>query len=314
MEAILTFTQQLYRAAQDASADDFHDVALAHLKQQVRFCAALWLVGRVTGREVEVHRLHAYRISPAGCEPVVCRVRQQPESLALAAAAPHRVHILQPAVPSVPVVHHELLIAAAAADAAACGQWLSLQRSQGDTPFDATDRETLRLLMPHLTEARAVNRALRLLRASNEARLEPRPHRAVTLTDGTVLHCGAHMREAMDATWPYWSGLCLPPELLAAVRSCGELTLPGRGERIVAHRFSDALVLCLKRVSLRERLTRRECEMVHMLTAGSDYTEIARRYALAPATVRAIVRQTYRKLGINSRTQLARLVRREERE
>lgn len=41
---------------------------------------------------------------------------------------------------------------------------------------------------------------------------------------------------------------------------------------------------------------------------GASYKEIARRVTLAPATVRNVVQVTYRKLGINNKAQLARLM------
>jgi len=166
----------------------------------------------------------------------------------------------------------------------------------------------LRLLMPHLVESRSVNRALCLRRASSETPLSPQPRRAVTLLDGTVLHCGSVVREAVEAIWPRWRGLRLPAALLAGLLSEGEVPLTDRGETIVARVFTDSLVLSVKSVSLSERLTRRECEVVRLLAAGSDYSDIARRCALAPATVRSIVRKSYRKLGIDGRAQLGRLL------
>ena len=323
MEAILEFTQQLYRTAQDTSTDGFQDRALGALAGHIRFEAALWLTGRIMAGQLHVHRLHAYRVPRASLEEVIALVRQHPQALEMAAATPGSAHIVDAEEVYARSANRttladvrrwgiarQLLIASAGSGAPS-GQWLSLHRPHSDAPFDAGDRDTLRLLMPHLMESRAVNRALRLRRASSETLLNPGPRRAVTLLDGTVLHCGSVVREAIDAIWPHWGGLRLPAALLAELSSAGEVPLTGRGEKIAARTFSDSLVLSVKRVSLSERLTRRECEVVRLLAAGSDYHDIARRCELAPATVRSIVHKSYRKLGINSRVQLGRLLRAE---
>ena len=321
MEAILELTQQLYRTAQDTSTESFQDRALGALGEHIRFEAALWLTGRIMGGQLHVHRLHAYRVPRASLEELIALLRQHPQVLAMAAATPGCAHILdaedstaRPASREARahlrhrgIARHVLI--ASAGSSATSGQWLSLHRSQSGVPFDAEDRDTLRVLMPHLMESRAVNRALCLRRASGETLLSPGPRRALTLLDGTVLHCGSVASAAIGAIWPHWSGLRLPAALLAGLLSEGEVALTGRGERIVARKFSDSLVLSLKSVSVSERLTRRECEVVRLLAAGCDYRDIARRCELAPATVRSIVHKSYRKLGINSRAQLGRLLR-----
>ena len=321
MEAIWEFTQQLYRTAQDTSTDGFQNRALAALAEHIRFEAALWLTGRITGGQLHVHRLHAYRVPRASLEEVIALVRQHPQALAMAASTPGCAQILDAAeVYAQPASREALarvqrwgiarqLLIASAGSSAASGQWLSLHRPHSDAAFDAGDQDTLRLLMPHLIESRSVNRALSLRRASGETLLSPGPRRALTLLDGTVLHCGDEVREAIGAIWPHWSGLRLPAGLLARLLREAEVPVRDRGETIAARKFSDSLVLSVKSVSLSERLTRRECEVVRLLAAGSDYRDIARRCELAPATVRSIVRKSYRKLGINTRAQLGRLLR-----
>ena len=197
-------------------------------------------------------------------------------------------------------------------DGAAAGEWLSLHRRESDAPFDERDRTLLALLMPHLSEARAVSRSLSLARASNEPVLTPGRHRALTLLDGTVLHCGSQVNEYIGLGWPDWDGVRLPSPLLQKLTCEGSVTLKQRGESIHARQFSDSLLLTVKSVPLAARLTRREHEIVQYFGAGRGYKEIARRCGLSPATVRNIVQRSYRKLGINSKAQLARLIYRTE--
>ena len=320
MEAMLEFAQLLYRTAQHTPTASFQDRALIALGEHVRFEAALWFTGRVSAAQVQVHRLHAHRLSP---EAAVTFLRHCPQALAAAAAAPEGAHSLDAAerlaraAGQAPLaqaqpwgIERQLLIARPAAGEAA-GEWLSLHRPHRDAPFDDGDRSRLRLLMPHLSESRRVNRALCLRRASEEPLLAAAPHRALTLPGGTVLHCGQRMSEAIGATWAHWDGLRLPAPLLVRALRAEAVPLERRGERIVAHRFTDALVLTVRGLPVSERLTRREYEIVRLYAAGCSYREVARRCALAAGTVRGVLHTCYRKLGINSRGELGRLLARE---
>ena len=324
MEAILQFAQQLYRMAQRAVSEPFEDLALAALTEQVSFAAALWFTGQIDGSRLQVHRLHAYRMPPAALEPLVTLVRQLPEALEATAGAHGPAHMEDPTAllaRGLDAQAHEqlrrgrierqLLIGTAACGSAG-GEWLSLHRAQSDAPFDARDCERLQVLMPHLSESRAVHRALCLRHASSEPGILPGPHRALTLCDGTVLHCGAQLGEAIGAHWPEWNGLRLPAGLLVRAQREEPAALAGRGERIQARRFTDALVLSLCCTPPQERLTRREYEVARRFAAGEDYPAVARRCGLAPATVRNLLRLAYRKLGINNRAQLVRLMQRAE--
>lgn len=324
VEAILQFAQQLYRMAQRAVSEPFEDLALAALTEQVAFDAALWFTGQIDGGRLQVHRLHAYRMPPAALEPLVRLVRQRPEALEATAGAHGPAHMEDATAllaRGVDAQAHEqlcrgrierqLLIGTAACGSAG-GEWLSLHRAQSDVPFDAQDCERLQVLMPHLSESRAVHRALCLRHASSEPGIVPGPHRALTLCDGTVLHCGAQLGEAIGAQWPEWTGLRLPAGLLVRAQREEPVPLAGRGERIQARRFTDALVLSLCCTPPQERLTRREYEVARRFAAGEDYHTVARRCGLAPATVRNLLRLAYRKLGINNRTQLVRLMQRAE--
>lgn len=324
MEAILQFAQQLYRIAQRAGSEPFEDLALAALSEQVPFEAALWFAGQIDGGAVQVHRMHAYRIPPAALEPLVTLVRQRPEALQETVAANGQAHLedaAQRGAGSLDAPAHEQLrrgrierqlLIGTAASGSAGGEWLSLHRAQSAAPFDAQDCERLRVVMPHLCESRAVHRALCLRQASVEPGIAPGPYRALTLCDGTVLHCGGQIGAAIEALWPQWNGLRLPAALLARAQREQAVPIAGRGETIQARRFTDALVLSLRFPPLRERLTPREYEVARRFAAGEDSHAVARRCGLAPATVRNVLRRAYCKLGINSRTQLVRLMRRAE--
>jgi NarL family two-component system response regulator LiaR len=60
-----------------------------------------------------------------------------------------------------------------------------------------------------------------------------------------------------------------------------------------------------------DMLTAREAEVLELLQDGSTNSEIARRLSIGIETVRTHARHIYRKLGIASRRELARLARQE---
>ena len=320
VEAMLEFAQRLYRTAQHAPTESFQDLALVALGEHVRFEAALWFTGRVSAGQVQVHRLHAHRLSP---EAALTFLRHCPHALAATAATPGCAHSIDAAelfaraAGQAQLAHarrwgieRQLLIARPAAGEAT-GEWLSLHRPHRDAPFDEGDCSRLRLLIPHLSESRRVNRALCLRCASEEPLLAAAPHRALTLPEGTVLHCGQRVSEAIGATWAHWDGLRLPAPLLARALRGEAVLLERRGERIVARRFTDSLVLTVRSLPVSERLTRREYEVVRLYAAGRGYREVARHCGLAAGTVRCVLHTCYRKLGINSRGELGRLLARE---
>ncbi len=320
MGSILDITRGFYRAAQGASTDVFEDVALAALGAHLRFGAALWFRGGFDGGQLQFHRMHGYRLPLAALEQLISISRQFPQPIAASAASPGVAHVFHAAstysgpacAPALECVRRwgleRQMTIAQIEDGAAAGEWLSLHRREGDAPFDQRDRTLLGLLMPHLCEARAVNRSLSLARASSESFLAPGRHRALTLLDGTVLHCGSQVSDYIVLGWPDWDGVRLPLPLLQKLVCDGSMSLRQRGESISMRRFSDALLITVKTVPLAARLTRREHEIVQYFGAGRGYKDIARRCGLSPATVRNIVQRSYRKLGINNKVQLARLI------
>ncbi len=324
MRSVLDIARQFYRTAQDAAADAFEDLALAALGAQVRFRSALWFRGSFADGQFHFHRLHAYQLPPAAMQQLVSISRQFPQAIASSAASPGIPQVFRAADghaspacrPALECLHRwgldlQMTIVLLE-DGAAAGEWLSLYRSAADAPFGPRDRTLLRVLMPHLVESRSVNRALSLARASHEPFLAPGRHRALTLLDGTVLHCGRQVRDAIASGWPGWDGNRLPWRLLQKLTHEGSVSVEPRGEVICARRFSDSLVLTVKSPPLADRLTRREQEVVQQFGTGRACKEIAQQCGLSPATVRNIVQRSYRKLGVNNKAQLAQLLSRAE--
>lgn len=319
VEGILHFAWQLYRTAQDTPVERFQNAALAALAAHVPFEAAIWFAGELALGEFHFHRLHVYRLPLSELKQVIEVNRRFPrpiEMTAISPGIPYRCNASE--VYSVPGsaaaleharrwgIEQQLLIALDGGEGS--GEWLSLYRPGHQQPFSDRDLTLVRQLMPHLSESRTINRALSLTRVSSEPQFTPGNHRALTLLDGTVLHCGRWVRDSIAAQWPDWNQICLPSPLLRDLTSSGSVRVARRGESILARQFSDSLVITVKSIPLVERLSRREYEVVQLFGRGKAYKEIALRCEIAPATVRNIVQKCYRKLGINNKAELARLV------
>lgn len=320
VEAILHFAWQLYRTARDTPVEHFQDAALAALAAHVPFEAAIWFAGELGQGEFHIHRLHIHRLPLPELKQVIEVNRRFPRPIEVTAASPGVPHVFNAReVYSVPGgaaaleqarrwgIEQQLLTAHIDAGEGS-GEWLSLHRPADQQPFSDRDRALVRQLTPHLSESRAINRALSLSRVSSEPQFTPGSHRALTLLDGTVLHCGRQVRDSIVAQWPDWNQICLPSPLLRDLTSNGSVRVTRRGESIFARQFSDSLVITVKSMPLVERLSSREYEVVQLFGRGRAYKEIAQRCQLSPATVRNIVQKCYRKLGINNKAELARLV------
>ena len=77
-------------------------------------------------------------------------------------------------------------------------------------------------------------------------------------------------------------------------------------------KVGDAWLLSARAMRLSRRLSCQEYSIAHRFGAGDSHRDIAVQMRLAPATVRNVVQNIYRKLGINSKATLARMLIEEE--
>lgn len=294
---------------------------MAALATQIPFEAAVWFTGELSRDQFHFHRLHLFGLHRQNLRQIVSSSRQSLRPLEVSAARPGIAHEFYApdlyqdpqSAPALECARHlqleRQLLVACMDGRSGSGEWLSLHRAASRESFSEQDHTRLRLLMPHLAEARTVNRALNLNRASTEPFFSPGSHRALTLLDGTILHCGRQVSDSIASEWPDWNQIRLPPPLLETLTRNGSVAVARRGEAISARPFTDCIVLTVKGVPLAERLTRREYEVVQLFGAGKRYQEIARRCGLAPTTVRNVLQKAYRKLSVNSKFELTQLVR-----
>jgi len=314
---MLDLLLRLYRGAYETPLGDFDDLALSMIGMAVPFCAAVWLVGAIDRGTLRLLRAHLYGLMPDALRSFITPNPQLSRALIVAAADAGRAYRLR--VPDMgcheghPValqladgsaLENQLLIADIGAPPEPAS-WLSLYRTRGQAQFDERDSRTASLVLPHLAQAFVLNRAVHSLEGAAPRR-NAAGERSLIRADGTVLHCGARLGAMIRAEIPGWDGSALPESFLSAMRR-GRLVQESE-TRIDVSQVGDTLVLTVKRITPAERLSPRELAVARLFGAGASYKEIARRVALAPATVRNVVQNAYRKLGVNNKAQLARLM------
>lgn len=317
MQPILDLLFRLYRAAYEMPLGDFDDATLSMIGMVVPFCAAVWLVGAIERGTPRLLRAHLYGLLPDALRSFAPPSPQLSQALIVAAADAGRAHQFR--APDLCHEHPEALVLADGssvesqlliAESGASPEpasWLSLYRARGEAQFDEDDSRTASLVMPHLAQAFVLNRAVHPEKGAVPRR-NAVSERSVIRADGTFLHCGARLTGMIRAEFPTWDGLALPARFLNEALRGGAVHFSQGQARVDVSRLGDTLLLTVRQTTPADRLSPRELAVAQMFGAGASYKEIARRVTLAPATVRNVVQNAYRKLGINNKAQLARLM------
>lgn len=319
MDGMLRSVLELYRLAQETPVEEFPDLALLLLKAMVPFRTATWSEAELTPR-VEIMSVHLHD------EPDEVRVKfstlnsKHTRRVMMAARQAGRASILNDALlyygahDEAPMRtymrqyghHRNLLITDR-------HQWLSLYRPRGSDEYSERDGAVVGLLWSHLAEALSINRALAIGKQIAARPSRPAGVRALIDRKGVFLHCGMRFIDLLRLEWPDWSEQCIPPVLLAEVLAGANTRIARGNVAIEAHAFGDAVLLTARRISACERLSPRELSIAREFGDGKSYKTIARELTLSPATVRNVLQRTYRKLDIDNKAALVKLLERERR-
>ena len=110
--------------------------------------------------------------------------------------------------------------------------------------------------------------------------------------------------ELAQREWADWRGPRLPESARDALRK-GSHRHVGGEVTLYFERVNDLYWLTLREKAPLDSLGRRQLEIARLSASGRTYKEIAKALSLAPATVRNHLEAVYKKLGINSRAELA---------
>lgn len=321
MDTALTFVLEIYRAAHDTPAEEFHSLLFRLLQQVIPFRSAAWCNNAGIDRHGYVIRgLQTYNEPDSLLEEMPNVNNKHSSEMERVAAHPgialrrFTPHLYPKEATDIQEYirrygHEQNLLIADIAHPRGRGEWLSLFRPANEDHFSRQEQRLLTLLMPHLVEALTINRKLALVTAGEESPLNGT--RALIKANGAVLHCGARFCELLGDAWAESRYTRLPSHLLSALQRNGK-TMVARGTVLItASRLGDLLLLRAMKVSPLARLTERERTVVQLYARGSSYKEVARALGRSPTTIRNFIQHAYRKLGIDDKTALARLLQEE---
>jgi DNA-binding CsgD family transcriptional regulator len=191
-------------------------------------------------------------------------------------------------------------------------QCLTLARGRGGAPFAAEELHCFEQLAPHLFQAWDTARSL--YAALQAGRAEKPPRRATAIVDraGGLHNATGNLEAMLQCEWPGWqaAGNALPPVLASLVAPHTGADWQYVGTRVVAdfHPVNDMFLMTARPRAADDTLTERERAIARLYAHGSSYKEIAKSFKVSPATVRAHVRNIFRKLKVTKKAHLAELL------
>lgn len=179
---------------------------------------------------------------------------------------------------------------------------LTIYRFDRKQNFTAAEKRTQQAVLHHLIHAASHVFFLTISRPQIHKRQE---WNAVCDRSGLFHDVEPRFVDMLDQAFPDWAGEKLPFDLPAAGFS-GDV---GGGLCLRVESMSDDLYLLHLRPSgPLDDLTQRERDVVLQVCDGLSAKAIGRNLDLAPSTVSTHLYRAYRKLGVESRTNLAKLV------
>lgn len=176
---------------------------------------------------------------------------------------------------------------------------ISLYRRERERVFTAQDRYIMARLLPHLIGA--ANHACFI---HLEVR-QPQPEHAAAICDqhGCYYEVQERFLDLIEHHLPAHQGNVLPFPLPVADSEAHH-----GGLIVKAEPLGKLFVVYLRPQHALDSLTEREREIVHWITHGLSFKEVAKKLGVASSTVSNHLYRIYKKLGISSRTELAQLV------
>lgn len=325
MEALLEIILRFYRIAHEARADEFQARALSQLRTVLPFDSAMWHTATNTTAGIVAIASTLYDHAEAGLAELVDVNRRHPIVIDVVFAKPRRAHrfygpATYPRADQADVRdyqqrygHQNAMLIVDSATPHAIGEALPLYRADDDDHFSDQDQKLLETLFPHMVEALAINRQLAFGRVFGQelgdGTANPAGSRALARPNGLLITCGARFAQMLRRQWPHWRESWLPPQLLQALRcSCGSVSIANGDINISFQRMGELIFLSATERLRIAVLSQRELQIARLFANGHSHQHIATELELSPTTIRNALQRSYRKLQINDRTELVRMV------
>jgi DNA-binding CsgD family transcriptional regulator len=310
MQAMQQFISQLYRAGVDRPAEDFQRWGLQQLSELVPHDAAIWGMGNA--QLGEFHNVKVFGVPMAFANTLQEWGPKNP-LFPLLAKHPGKPLDMADEYPDASFYRSELYkkcfkrfgierILSSGHSDERCGLYtlLSIYRTDRKQPFSNVDKKRFETASYHLIAAYSHAYFLHLARPVSEHSERPA---AVVDREGYLHEVEPEFTDLLSRHYPSWRGMRLPLDFVPGPE-------PVRVDRlwIQAEALADLFVVRIWEETPLDRLTPRERQVVLAVCRGLSHKEVGRELGLAPTTVSSHLYRAYAKLGVESRSALARLV------
>lgn len=311
MDRFDSFIANLYRASAFIQAEHFREWALLQLRELVPFDAALWGSGNL-----EIPKFHTItllglsdkysktleqtnEVNPVwealitNIDQVIDTAELMPDKKFYASSIYKKCFNKFKIERIVSTLHKDNDVGMATL--------LSVYRFDRKNRFSDEDKINFARAVEHLTNAASHAYFTHLIRTSpNENTHRPA---AVCDREGYLYEVQPQFLDMLVEHFPGWKGPKLPFPLPECGESFSVEGICGKSEAL-----DDLLCVQIWEESPLDLLTDREREVVEGVCQGMTFKEIAKIADIAPSTVSNHLYRIYRKLGVNNRSSLAKLV------
>jgi DNA-binding CsgD family transcriptional regulator len=188
---------------------------------------------------------------------------------------------------------------------------LSLYKNSLLPAILAQEVELMGLAIPHIAAALNLNRVHHLQQIKTQ-KSNPRASFAICDKMGVLHYADASFAGLMLLEWPTWDGAILPSTFRKLQQEKKTQAYGGKLISMEAEQVADLMLISAMPRSSIDALTTRELAVVRLYGQGLTYKTVAKQMQISPATVRHHLRQAYVKLGIQSKGEIAWLLRGEQ--
>lgn len=311
MDRFDSFIANLYRSSAFIQADQFREWALLQLREIIPFDAALWGSGSL--KTTRFHTITLLGLSERYPKTLESTNEVNPVWDALtanldqpidsASLLPDKVFFKSPIYRKCfsKFQIERILSQLHSEPRSGLATLLSIYRFDRGKPFQPDEIARFARAVEHLVNAASHAYFTHMI-------MNSRPdsqHRPIAVCDreGFLHEVQPQFLDMVESHFPDWKGPQLPFALPPAGESFSVEGLCGRSEAL-----DDLVCIQLWEESPLDLLTDRERQVVDGICMGMTFKEIAKQSDIAPSTVSNHLYRIYRKLGINNRSSLARLV------
>ncbi|MEI6724170.1 MAG: LuxR C-terminal-related transcriptional regulator [Betaproteobacteria bacterium] len=308
------FLLALYKHAREMPMDLFPDAALEKLKIFVRFDSARWGSGILTGKGVVRHCTHRHCESAEATAAYDEVKSQDLASLEIWRSPPgfhiHRIHsrthfgakehsgIREYALK---FGHENTILAAHRRFPDSLMNYVAIYRAAEKERFQERDEGFLRVVMPHLLEAQALNRVLNFeKRFPNASAINYRL--CIADSHGVLILCDPAAMALMEAEWPGSGMLRLPALLLDALTAKGRFC--GQKVVVATDRIGELLFVRIRPVCAIDSLSPRELAVAREIARGCNHKRIGKALNISPFTARNHIQAIHNKLNVKNSIEL----------